>query len=94
MKLNDQDDDDDGMHKSSKLNIECIRCGFDMVDINECHLKCFRCGAELTCSDKGNYWWIYWGPFVEGSLLFKFILIIILQYQSNKKEEICCIHNK
>ena len=39
-----------------KTKIECIRCGSIMGEITVCHLKCLNCGAELTCSDKGNFW--------------------------------------
>lgn len=48
--------DYDKLKDESKEKIECIRCGFKMEELSVCHIKCFRCGAELTCSDKGNYW--------------------------------------
>jgi hypothetical protein len=28
-----------------------------MIAIQACHLRCNNCGAELTCSDKGHFWW-------------------------------------
>ena len=39
-----------------RKKIECIICGSIMGEITVCHLKCLNCGAELTCSDKGNFW--------------------------------------
>ena len=42
--------------KPKKTKVECIRCGSIMGEITVCHLKCQNCGAELTCSDKGNFW--------------------------------------
>ncbi|HSA75275.1 MAG TPA: hypothetical protein VLE21_03715 [Candidatus Nitrosocosmicus sp.] len=40
----------------SEKKVECIRCGAIMGQLSACHLRCIKCGAELTCSDKGNYW--------------------------------------
>ncbi len=42
--------------KKQKLKVECIRCGSIMGEISVCHLRCPKCGAELDCSDKGNFW--------------------------------------
>ncbi|MDQ2685379.1 MAG: hypothetical protein M3Y25_06010 [Thermoproteota archaeon] len=39
-----------------KNKVQCVRCGSLMGEISACHLRCFTCGAELTCSDKGNFW--------------------------------------
>ena len=36
--------------------VECYRCGFQMIEIQPCHLLCPNCGAELDCSDKGFVW--------------------------------------
>lgn len=36
--------------------VECFRCGFQMIEIQPCHLLCPNCGAELDCSDKGFVW--------------------------------------
>ena len=41
--------------KNQKHKVECIRCGSIIGEITECHLKWQNCGAELTCSDKGNF---------------------------------------
>ncbi|WP_172602328.1 hypothetical protein [Candidatus Nitrosocosmicus franklandus] len=45
----------DGEKKQTKKPL-CIRCGSPMGQLSACHLKCLNCGAELTCSDKGNFW--------------------------------------
>jgi len=37
-------------------NIICMKCGYEMKNIQVCHLKCFNCGAEMDCSDKGSVW--------------------------------------
>lgn len=42
--------------KKESLKVECIRCGSIMDEISVCHLRCSKCGAELDCSDKGNFW--------------------------------------
>jgi hypothetical protein len=42
--------------KKQMKKVECIRCGAIMGHLSACHLRCLRCGAELTCSDKGNFW--------------------------------------
>jgi len=36
--------------------VYCPRCDNEMISINTCHLRCNKCGAELTCSDKGQFW--------------------------------------
>jgi len=47
----------DGEGDSAKdLDVDCPRCRFKMTSIQACHLRCSNCGAELTCSDKGNFW--------------------------------------
>jgi hypothetical protein len=45
-----------GNKNKEKKQYECIRCGFEMVEMSVCHLKCFRCGVEHDCSDKGGFW--------------------------------------
>lgn len=42
--------------KNQKHKVECIRCGTIMGELSACHLRCPKCGAELDCSDKGNFW--------------------------------------
>ena len=29
----------------------CLRCGFEMGNIQACHTRCVNCGAERDCSD-------------------------------------------
>ena len=36
--------------------ITCFRCGYDMTQIQVCHLRCLNCGTEMDCSDKGLVW--------------------------------------
>ena len=46
------------MDKEQKKEITlCPICKNKMISLQTCHLRCNNCGAELTCSDKGYFWW-------------------------------------
>jgi len=36
--------------------INCLRCGFEMMRMQACHMICPNCGMHLDCSDKGGVW--------------------------------------
>lgn len=39
-----------------KTKVKCPRCENYMSKMTTCHLICDKCGANLDCSDKGNFW--------------------------------------
>ena len=34
-----------------RVENECLRCNYEMTEIQTCHLQCRNCGAEQTCED-------------------------------------------
>jgi len=38
---------EDESKKNTENGKKCLRCGFDMFNIQSCHLRCENCGSEL-----------------------------------------------